>query len=62
MDDYASGYVGIKALAAYLSVSTRTVHRLIAGGMLPSIQIGRRRLVSREAARTWLSEMSAGAR
>lgn len=47
--------ISLKDTAAILSVSLRTVMRLVADGSLPSVLIGRRRLVRREALRAWLA-------
>ena len=54
-NDYESGFIGLKALADYLAISLRTVHRMVAAGELPSIKVGHRRLVRRSAIETWLS-------
>jgi excisionase family DNA binding protein len=56
MHDYEAGLIGIKALAAHLAISIRGVHRLIASGELPSLKLGRRRVVSRDAVNEWLSD------
>lgn len=47
--------VSIQAVAEQLAISTRTVARLIANGDLPSVKIGRRRLIRVEALRAWLA-------
>jgi excisionase family DNA binding protein len=54
-NDYSSGLIGIEALATRLSISLRSVHRILAQGDLPSYRIGRRRLVSHEALNIWLN-------
>src|ERR1019366_4336045 len=46
--------LSLKATATVLSISPRTVHRLIDEKGLPSIRIGRRRLVRRDDLRAWL--------
>jgi excisionase family DNA binding protein len=46
--------LSLKATATALSISPRTVHRLIDEKGLPSIRIGRRRLVRRDDLRAWL--------
>jgi excisionase family DNA binding protein len=48
-----SDYLSIREFAAYLSVSGRTIYRLIAAG-LPSVKVGRSRRVPREHAIAWL--------
>ena len=47
--------LGLDAAAEKLAVSRRTVVRAIEAGQLPSIKIGRRRLIRREALLTWLA-------
>lgn len=47
--------VPLKEVADTLCVSLRTVMRLVADGQLPSVLIGRRRLVRRETLRAWLA-------
>lgn len=56
MHDYEAGLIGVRALAAHLAISVRGVHRLIASGALPSLKIGRRRVVSRDALHDWLAK------
>ena len=50
--------IGVKALSEHLAISTRTLHRILKSGTLPSILLGRRRLVRRSALETWLSGMT----
>lgn len=45
----------LKDVADTLSISLRTVMRLVADGALPSVLIGRRRLIRRETLRAWLA-------
>jgi excisionase family DNA binding protein len=45
----------LKDVADTLSISLRTVMRLVADGELPSVLIGRRRLIRRETLRAWLA-------
>ena len=45
----------IRDVADRLNVSTRHIQRLIARGELPSLRVGRRRLIRRESLRTWLT-------
>ena len=45
----------LKDVADTLSISLRTVMRLVADGDLPSVLIGRRRLIRRETLRAWLA-------
>lgn len=47
--------VSLKEVADTLCVSLRTVMRLVADGELPSVLIGRRRLIRRETLRAWLA-------
>jgi len=47
--------LGLNTAAEKLAVSRRTVVRAIEAGDLPSIRIGRRRLIRREALLTWLA-------
>lgn len=47
--------IGIKTLAEKLGLSTRTIHRLLAKGELPSLHVGRRRLIRTDDARAWLA-------
>jgi excisionase family DNA binding protein len=49
-----SALVGINFLAERLQLSRRTIHRILARGELPSIQIGRRRLVRLSELHRWL--------
>lgn len=45
----------LRDVADTLSISLRTVMRLVADGALPSVLIGRRRLIRRETLRAWLA-------
>lgn len=47
--------LSVRDVAERLAVSTRHVHRLIARRELPSLRVGRRRLVRRETLRAWLA-------
>ncbi len=53
--DIESALIGISHLAERLGLSRRTVHRILARGELPSIRIGRRRLVRLSELRRWLA-------
>ena len=53
--DVEAALIGINHLAQRLGLSRRTVHRILARGELPSIRIGRRRLVRLSELRRWLS-------
>ena len=53
--DIESALIGISHLAERLGLSRRTIHRILARGELPSIQIGRRRLVRLSDVRHWLA-------
>lgn len=53
--DIESALIGISHLAERLGLSRRTIHRILAKGELPSIQIGRRRLIRLSDVRSWLS-------
>ncbi len=53
--DIEAACIGINHLAENLGLSRRTIHRILARGELPSIQIGRRRLVRLADVRQWLS-------
>jgi excisionase family DNA binding protein len=53
--DIESGFIGLKALAEYLAISLRGVHRMVAAGQIPTVKIGRRRVVSRDAIKDWLA-------
>ena len=50
--------LSIPAVALVLDVSERTARTLVADGTLPSLTIGRRRLVSRAALERWVEERS----
>jgi excisionase family DNA binding protein len=54
--DIESALIGISHLAERLGLSRRTIHRILARGELPSIQIGRRRLVRLSDVRHWLAQ------
>jgi excisionase family DNA binding protein len=53
--DIESSLIGINHLAERLGLSRRTIHRILARGELPSLQIGRRRLVRLSAVHHWLA-------
>jgi excisionase family DNA binding protein len=53
--DIESALIGISHLAERLGLSRRTIHRILARGELPSLQIGRRRLVRLSDVRHWLA-------
>jgi excisionase family DNA binding protein len=53
--DIESALVGINHLAECLGLSRRTIHRILARGELPSLQIGRRRLIRLSDLRHWLA-------
>jgi excisionase family DNA binding protein len=53
--DIESALIGISHLAERLGLSRRTIHRILARGELPSLQIGRRRLVRLSDLRHWLA-------
>lgn len=46
--------LSLRETATALGVCERTVAGLVATGEIPSVRIGRRRLVHREALETWL--------
>jgi excisionase family DNA binding protein len=50
-----SALIGINLLAERLELSRRTIHRILSRGELPSLQIGRRRLVRLSELRQWLA-------
>jgi excisionase family DNA binding protein len=52
--DIESALIGISHLAECLGLSRRTIYRILARGELPSLQIGRRRLVRLSELRHWL--------
>jgi excisionase family DNA binding protein len=52
--DIESSLIGIGHLAQKLGLSTRTVWRIIERGELPTLQIGRRRLLRLSDVRAWL--------
>jgi excisionase family DNA binding protein len=53
--DIESALIGISHLAERLGLSRRTIHRILSRGELPSLQIGRRRLVRLSDVRSWLA-------
>ncbi len=52
--DFESALIGINHLAERLGLSRRTIQRILAKGDLPSLQIGRRRLVRLSELSRWL--------
>jgi excisionase family DNA binding protein len=52
--DIESALIGINHLAERLELSRRTIQRILAKGDLPSLQIGRRRLVRLSELHRWL--------
>lgn len=52
--DIESALIGINHLAERLGLSRRTIQRILAKGDLPSLQIGRRRLVRLSELHRWL--------
>ena len=46
--------LSLRAAAQALSVSPRTIYRLIAEQGLPTVRLGRRHVVRRDALRAWL--------
>ncbi len=50
--------VSVAEAAEWLSVSRTTAYDLISAGMIPSVKVGRRRLVPTEALRTRVTEWS----
>ena len=52
--DIEGACIGIKALAEKLGLSSRTVWRIIERGELPTLQIGRRRLIRLSEVSRWL--------
>lgn len=53
--DVESALIGISHLAERLGLSRRTIYRILARGELPSLQIGRRRLVRLTELSRWLN-------
>jgi excisionase family DNA binding protein len=53
--DLEAALIGINHLAERLGLSRRTIHRILSRGELPSLQIGRRRLIRLSDVRAWLS-------
>jgi excisionase family DNA binding protein len=53
--DIESVCIGIQHLADHLGLSRRTDHRILVRGDLPSLQIGRRRLIRLSGVRRWLA-------
>lgn len=52
--DIESALIGINHLAERLGLSRRTIQRILVKGDLPSLQIGRLRLVRLSELRPWL--------
>jgi excisionase family DNA binding protein len=52
--DIESALIGINHLAERLGLSRRTIQRILSRGELPSLQIGRRRLVRLSELHRWL--------
>ena len=50
-----SALIGITQLAERLALSRRTLDRIVARGDLPTLKIGRRRLIRLSAVRHWLA-------
>lgn len=53
--DIEGACIGIKPLAEKLGLSSRTVWRIVERGELPTLQIGRRRLIRLADVRRWLA-------
>jgi excisionase family DNA binding protein len=53
--DIEGALIGISHLAERLGLSRRTIHRILSKGELPSLQIGRRRLIRLSDVGAWLS-------
>ncbi len=53
--DISGACIGVSALAEKLGLSSRTVWRILQRNELPSLRIGRRRLVRVADVRNWLS-------
>jgi len=53
--DIESACIGVQHLADRLGLSRRTIHRILARGELPSLQVGRRRLIRLADVRRWLA-------
>jgi excisionase family DNA binding protein len=52
--DIEGSLIGLKHLADRLSLSRRTIYRIIERGELPTLKIGRRRLVRLAELHRWL--------
>lgn len=50
----------IEEAAELLGIGRSTAYDLVKGGELPSVKIGRRRLVPREALHTWIRKKTEG--
>ncbi len=53
--DIQGACIGIGDLARQIGLSRRTIHRILARGELPTIRIGRRRLIRLAEVRQWLA-------
>jgi excisionase family DNA binding protein len=53
--DMEGALIGINHLAERIQLSRRTIHRILARGEIPSLQIGRRRLIRLSEVRRWLA-------
>ena len=53
--DLEAALIGINHLAERLGLSRRTIRKILARGELPSLHIGRRRLVRLSDLRRWLA-------
>ena len=53
--DIEGALIGINHLAERMQLSRRTIHRILARGEIPSLQIGRRRLIRLSEVRRWLA-------
>lgn len=56
----ASDFLTVRELAAYLGVSTKTVHREITAGKLPSVRMRNKVTVQGSDALAWLSARKEG--
>ena len=48
--------ISVSEAARLLSIGRNTAYELIAAGRLPSVKLGRRRLVSRAALEAWIAQ------
>jgi excisionase family DNA binding protein len=55
LSDTQSACIGVSDLATRLGLSTRSIWRIIGRGELPTLRIGRRRLVRLSAVHNWLA-------